>query len=294
MLSEQEEQLCASTFRPSRTDQGIPYPCLQSELDFHRLPSFPYPNQSSPVNATIATYEILWHNDPCRTIMPAETAAITRLQNLLQAFKIEKYEFAPDLAVKIFSDLDTVIFGGKLKGSVMVKWYFMEERDPTLTVIDEDGNALQGVALGFCSKTRSWERGQRRIFLNAHSVLESQHHQTWLEMVRGAMLHEMCHAHKYVRCQMSENPFKGSSADIEYKKGHDLHFASKYHVVQARSVTLFGCGALLGEELYRVHHSLGETWEEVRRTLELISMAQKEEKRSTFPFVTTASNIMRH
>lgn len=99
------QRLHSAALQVFRVDRGTLYPCLQTELDFHHLPSFPYPNTSPFVSSTDATHEVLWQNDSRRAVPSAEAASLDRLQKVIYAFNNVNPQYGPDLAIKAFLDL---------------------------------------------------------------------------------------------------------------------------------------------------------------------------------------------
>jgi len=81
-----------------------------------------------------------------------------------------------------------------------------------------------------------------------------------------------CHAYEFVRCRRKAWNTNGGSEELRYDWGHDVCFASRVSVVHERSVRELGIGALEGGQPYKKHHCIGETWDEARRKLEVMSM----------------------
>ena len=84
---------------------------------------FSQPNSRALVSVKTAAREIFDHNNPeRRKRIPSgkEQEAIHRLLTMLENACRESW--GPDLAIKVFCDLDTVFFRGKLRGHVCITW----------------------------------------------------------------------------------------------------------------------------------------------------------------------------
>lgn len=122
MALTQPQSLHSAALQAFRVDRRTPYPCLQSDIDFHHPFTFRHPNNKPPVSITTAAQEILWQNDPNRKVSILEKVAISHLSDSIQSFNAEKETHGPDFAIKVFPDLDTIFFGGSLRGNVKVRW----------------------------------------------------------------------------------------------------------------------------------------------------------------------------
>lgn len=115
-------------FQPFFADRGIRYPCLQSDIDLHRWNTFlgpnacpfPAPNLGPFVSRIEATSEVMWQNDQRRKHSVTEHVAIADLQYLVRVSAERR--IGQDIVVKAFDDLDTVFFGGRPRGNVVVSW----------------------------------------------------------------------------------------------------------------------------------------------------------------------------
>ena len=126
------QQTYKEAFEPFRADGGTQYPCSQSGIDFHSGGKFTRPNNGPFVSAAEATSENVWHNKETRKVPPVESAAIDKsIDAILDA---EEYGYGPDIIVKAFSDLDLVLFNGRLRGNFCVQWasheYFRQRKVP--------------------------------------------------------------------------------------------------------------------------------------------------------------------
>lgn len=238
------ELLFKQALQPFNKDTGTPYPCSQTDIDFHRKNVFPKPNKGPFVKVREATKELMWHNDPERKTPASEKAAI---QNLL-SFDPNTQEgltLGPDLAIKAFKDLDLVFFGGALQNHVTVNWCSDVE-----CMIKGSLEEVWGVCK---SSSQGW---QCRIELNARMIFR----EGWtrrtphpFESMIGTLLHEMCHAYERVR----------SPYDIEPGEGHGKFFGTRIAVVHKRALRILGLWAIEDGEEHRQHHffpGCGEGW----------------------------------
>lgn len=172
-----ERQYCQhmydEAFEPFHTKRGTPYSCNQSEIKFHARNIVPHPSRGSFVSDMEATMEVVGQNSGKRRAGITESNAI---DNLLDAIDYAKGNgFGPDLAIKAFSDLDLVFFGGHLQGNVCVSWHHDGH-------FDHDALA----------QTLSLYPGQCRIELNAKTILIRSSTDRALRKMFGTLFHEMC------------------------------------------------------------------------------------------------------
>ena len=231
-LTELREHLFEQALQPFSIDTGAPYPCSQSYIDFHQQNVFPSPNKGPFTTCREATKEVMWQNDVKRPIPDFERAAISKL--LFAATRAEEgFIPGPDVAIKAFSDLDLVFFGGQLRKHVTVQWR------PDIFVSHR--------SWGRCYRGGRGEKGQSRIELNATIIFRegwTKRTKNPFESMIGTLLHEMCHAYEYVR----------SPKDVEPGDGHGQLFGTRIAVVHDRALRLLGLWAIERGEKHRQHH----------------------------------------
>ena len=234
------QEMYTKAFELINAHDGTPYPCSQSETNFHNSGKFIHRNKGPFVSAIEATAEVVRHNNETRRIPPLESAAIDRLIDAI--LDAEENGYAPDIIVKAFSDLDLVFFGGRLRGNVCVQWasdaYFQQWHAPTGT-------------WGFTVRPQPGEFGQCRVKLNAKTILQDASTDTPFKTMFGTVLHEMCHAYEHVRCYPQE---------CDQRDGHDKHFRTKIHAVHRRAYPLLGLWAIDRREPYRKDHFMSQEW----------------------------------
>ena len=239
-MHQASQQMYRAAFEPIRADGGTPYPCGQSEIDFHRRGKVSSPNKGPFVSAIDATMEVVQHNNETRKVPPLELAAIDRLIDAI--LDAEEYGYGPDIIVKAFADLDLVFFNGRLRGNVCAEWasdeYFQRWRVPS-------------GAWGFTVKPHHGESGQCRVKLNAKTILLDPSTDLAFKTMFGTMLHEMCHAYEHVRC---------FPEDCDPGDGHDKHFRTKIHAVHRRAHHLLGLWAIDNRESYTKDHFMSQEW----------------------------------
>ena len=230
--AELREHLFQQALQPFSIDTGAPYPCSQKHIDFHRRNVFPIPNRGPFTTCREATKEVMWQNDIKRPIPPLEKAAINRL--LLAATRAEEgFIPGPDVAIKAFSDLDLVFFGGQLHNHVTVQWR------PDITIPNR--------SWGLCHRALRGEEGQCRIELNASMIFRegwTTRTKNPFESMIGTLLHEMCHAYVNVR----------SPHHVEPGDGHGELFGTRITVVHNRALGILGLWAIERGEKHRQHH----------------------------------------
>ncbi|CAF9925740.1 hypothetical protein IMSHALPRED_006774 [Imshaugia aleurites] len=229
------EQLFQQAFQPFSENTGTPYPCSQADINFHHRDIFHKPNKGPFVSSHQATTELMWQNDASRPVPSAEQAAIERLLQLLSQAEYGPH-LGPDLAIKTFSDIDLIFFGGQLRGNVTVQW----RNHHTI------GDAAR--VFGLCSYRRGVEEGQCRILMNASMIFgEAPRAMPFSsnEFMFATMLHEMCHAYEKVR----------APRDIEKSNdGHGKLFGTRISVVHKRAMRILGLWAIGQWETTRQHH----------------------------------------
>ena len=120
-------------------------------------------------------------NDERRRPSITEIDAISNLANVVGD---STYRYHPDLVIKAFNDLDTVFFGGRLHGNVLVSWANSME----CAEIERETGKFFG-----CTESRfSEEKGQARILLNARGIfLNNVEDENPLRAMFCTLLHEV-------------------------------------------------------------------------------------------------------
>ena len=133
------QELYDTVFTDITLDTGTNYACIQSDLEAtgglsrQQYPEddskdrkasnrkwFSQPNRGPFVTPRQASRDIFEHNDMRRKPGRYESGAIARLSEAINAGR--RGDWSPDLIIKAFCDLDTVFFGGQLRGHVCVRW----------------------------------------------------------------------------------------------------------------------------------------------------------------------------
>ena len=121
------EKLFEQAFEDVLVNTGTPYPCTQtdienlignsppSRLDVIRMPT---------MSIEEATKKLEKHLENTTPKTEAFYESLNRLRGLLA---LKEGDCGPDLVVKSFHDWDQVIFRGKLKGRVIIRWAECEE-----------------------------------------------------------------------------------------------------------------------------------------------------------------------
>ena len=170
---------------------GTAYPCTQRDLDAWggkygrvanrhddsklRAELFSGPEQEVLVSPRKATLDICKHNAPGRTLSDEENKAVDRLCTMID--NALRGSWGPDVVIKCFHDLDTVFFGGKLKGHVRITW------SPPGEFQGQKGYA----------RTRHLGHHKALIQLNAELIFlkPGHYYETPLRWTLACMLHEM-------------------------------------------------------------------------------------------------------
>lgn len=231
----------AEALQPCREDRGTTYPTTQVELDFHQASKFRSRSKGPFVTPIEATTELIRHNDPKRQVPSKEQAAIDRLQNLVTDIEGGR-KWGPDIAIKCFADLDLVLFAGKLRGNVCVKWLSCEKatRYRFLRVHK---------TFGLTEHPRIFERGRCCIVLNTDALLNDDRSLAWFRAMFATLLHEMCHAYDHVMCPRHWLSIGGEEA-------HGENFCSRISAVHRRAQQVLRLEATGYWEPYMRHHFL--------------------------------------
>ena len=233
------ERAYQQAFSPFPKDIGTPYPCSQSDLDGHNAGSFQDSNNHPFVSAIEATTEVMLQNHVSRRLPPSESIAIDNLNRTINTVE-KRMEFGPDLAVKAFTDLDLIFFGGQLRDNVRVQWVKATDHPRFEASSGDRGAAIQLP-----------ERGKCLVLLNADLHLrELDQDEDPLRLIFGTLLHQMCHAYEIVRCGHS------CSQVGNKRRGYDDLFSTRIAVVNKRAVRVLGLWAVGEDKLYVQCHFL--------------------------------------
>lgn len=164
-----QQHLLEEAFYPVDARHATPYPCRQRDLDVIR--HHPSHNRGPWVSQRQATMEIVQQNDFRRRPPSYEREAIRRLFDAVH--DAARYSWGSDLVIKSFLDLDTVFFGGALRGYVRVSWKGREGFGD-----EEQGHTTD------CSRTK-----HALINLNAEAILLDSDP---FKSMFSTVLHEMC------------------------------------------------------------------------------------------------------
>lgn len=237
------DRMFNEAFQPFRKDKGTSYPSHQSEINFHKISSFTSRNKGPFMNEADATEFMMNHNSLTKRARTSEQAAIDRLATAVRDFHRDGYKWGPDLAIKAFSDLDLVFFGGHLSHNVSVIWS-SNETDSRLGKPTCD-HSQQAVVLGATERRHGvGERGQCRIVLNAEAIFSRNSRKDPFTRMMGTLLHEMVHAYDYARCPTAQE------LDGDGMR-HDAHFGTRIRVVHDRAERLLRLRVIEEGEPYK-------------------------------------------
>lgn len=168
-------EMYEEAFQPFSARHGTLYLCSQNTIDFHASNHLLTDSGSISTHHVESTAEIVNHNSLSRKPGWGERMAINRIDGGL--YRADRHGFGPDLAIKMFKDLDTIFFDGYLKGRVNVRWcaenYFHRP--------------------GVNGTTSPRQRGQASIRLNANCILlQKTTERGRLELMFAVLLHECC------------------------------------------------------------------------------------------------------
>lgn len=248
-MSAQNQKFQSTGFRDQAlskvvVDRGTPYQITDKDLEDLRV--LPQKHSGHFVSDMQATKELHNYNALGRDPTSDELAAIARVRAALSI-----KDWHPDVAIKTFHDLDTILFDGRLRGNVCVCW--TDHRINYVYVSGSNGdpknirgNNVNPTRLAALDKLASrgqkeltlivkgvtrrsgYPLGQCCIMLNAESILpegKSGSPISWGTMW-WALLHEMCHAYDRVRTKEGD--------------GHGKHFGTRLAAVKGRWNKLFG------------------------------------------------------
>lgn len=173
MPRDHAQRMYEEAFLPVSCRSGTPYPCAQSEIDItnsHNV--YPYVGGTQTTEYG-AAQEIVGHNSMYRVPGSLEEEAIINLQYMRRALRAQHDEFGPDLAIKVFRDLDRVFFAGKLYGRCSVQWDDLDEVYATAySLLRRPGVAL--------------------ILLSVRGIILMTPKDAMLRQLFKTLLHEMC------------------------------------------------------------------------------------------------------
>ena len=238
------DRMYEEALEPFHENSGTRYPSTpQDTIDYQRASFFRHPNKTILVSPLTATHDLLKHNNAnIATIPAAERSAIHRLASATYSVRAGA-PYGSDLAIKAFSDLDLIFFGGHLGRNVCVS-RSSHDIDPRLRCPSKPWATIWGVTL---ESQHPSERNQCRIVLNAETIFGEG--MVWpLEKMMATLLHEMCHAYEIVRCKNEAREGDGL--------GHDCYFETRVSVVHERAMWVLGMGVIDEGEGFRQRHFL--------------------------------------
>lgn len=124
-----------------------------------------------------------------------------------------------DLIIKMFNDLDTLIFHGDLRGRVNLRWEALDH----VTVLGRH-TEKNGELLGVTIPPVSWHVPRVRIRLNVDV--------DWTQIPRwvliGTVVHEMLHAYFYVHCGVVGYHDSITEEGMDRSHGRFFHAAARH------------------------------------------------------------------
>ncbi|KAK4553281.1 hypothetical protein LTR86_009581 [Recurvomyces mirabilis] len=126
------------------------------------------------------------------------------------------------LLIKIFNDLDTVIFHNKLRRRIFLSWRHLTQEDPELI--------CNPCAVLWGQTNPANFRGQPRIAIELNT--QAPWHATTRKDSVGVLVHEMLHAWFMVHC--------GIPDDVVVAKGMDVHHGYYFHSARVYIEQNFG------------------------------------------------------
>ena len=107
------------------------------------------------------------------------------ISNLEYAIRDHNFIYHPDIVVKAFNDLDTLFFGGRLSGNVLVSW-------PNSTQCAELEKTTEPGLLGCKDGFIPGEQGQARIYLHPSNIfLGKPANEDPLRKMFSTLIHEV-------------------------------------------------------------------------------------------------------
>ncbi|KAL6718476.1 hypothetical protein ACLMJK_004567 [Lecanora helva] len=237
--------LFEQALKPFTAETGTAYSTTQADIDFHSRHFFRTQNLVRLVSDEHITADMLKQNDPKRRVSDKEYEACKRLVKMVKRYKAG-FPYGPDLAIKAFNDLDTVFFGGSLRGNVYVKWGSCHLPNNGFGCTSR-GKLWHKCSYAYTQSTFRQRSGQTRIYMNADLIFAYGTKDPF-KIMMSTLLHEMCHAIDDVRCGRSHVE-DGDGA------GHHDHFGTWINVVHQLARRL-GLEALAENEPYVQHHWL--------------------------------------
>ena len=151
------EVLRSQTERPVRFDRCTPYQCTQEDIDCYTKRFVQKEIYSTDIGE--ATQEIT-------SFLSPNTEPPLKVQQALKRLKDIKNlcYWGPDLIIKIAHDLDTALFGGKLRKRITISWVERDFLNPDLSL---EGRRER---VGRCST--SPRQGTCDVFLNKDAIFD--------------------------------------------------------------------------------------------------------------------------
>lgn len=183
-------------------DQGTPYPCRQAEIDVLQDRHVKRVQHSHYIDRHEATSLLQQaHKGP---LSDAQKAAVKRLNDLQAA-----HRWGPDIIFKIFNDLDLLLFRGKLKGNVYLRW---DKQSDEMNGPDSRCLGVTSYAIG----------GDCRCKLEL-SLTNATLATVGLRDVLSTLVHEMVHAYLLVETDAD----RGYSDEMTQGHGHSFNKCAK-------------------------------------------------------------------
>ena len=167
-------------------DRGTPYPCTQAELDILQDQRRKPVHRGPYISRHEAAERLQQAHDPHTPLTDAQKAALKRLNDLQQLRR-----WGPDIISKMFNDLDLLLFRGKLRGNVYLRWN------------DHDKNLNAG------GKALAWTVRARGISPRVAiemGVFSATLPTVGLRDILSTLVHEMVHAYLLSLTDNDEGP----------------------------------------------------------------------------------------
>jgi hypothetical protein len=180
----------------------------------HRIPVWP-PNHHKAFDKLMASL------NPSQPFDDFQLSAYKRLK---QAYNLPTQNTTPDLYIKIFDDLDTVIFRNKLYRRVYLRWSDLSSHDRKHYDSQHDGDSEHSDLEHSGHEHFEWVRG-----LTTHSYIQPR---VKIELdqrtfgffshreIFGVLVHEMLHAYFAIKGKITH--------------GHCEHFAQAAEAIEGR------------------------------------------------------------